>query len=123
MIRKMKKLLFAVAIIGIFNSFIAFGSREGLGSIGGGDVEKEQMWVYTYEDGTRALKEWKQINNNWYFFGEDGKSKQNTWAEIDGKWYYFDQWSVMLHDTTTPDGHYVGSDGAWVPEASPATNN
>lgn len=113
MIRKIKKILFTVAVISIFNSFIAFGAREGMLSAGG-DAGKEQMYAYVQEDGTYLKNQWKQVWDNWYYFGEDGKSKYNTWAEIDGKWYYFDQWSVMLHDTTTPDGYTVGSDGVVV---------
>lgn len=115
MIRKMKKLLFVVAIISIFNSFIVFGAREGMRSAGGGDADKEQMYNYVQEDGTLLKNQWKQVWDNWYYFGEKGDTKQNTWAEIEGNWYYFDQWSVMLHDTTTPDGHSVGSDGVWIP--------
>lgn len=114
MLLEIKKVFFTTVIISLFSSFIVFGSREGMGSIGGGDASKEQMWTYTQEDGTYLKNQWKQMWDNWYYFGDTGVTKQNTWAEIDGKWYYFNQWSVMLHDTTTPDGYTVGSDGAWI---------
>lgn len=78
----------------------------------------DNVWVYSYvnEDGMRAKDEWKQVWDDWYYFGDDGRSKYNTWADINDKWYYFDNWSRMLHDTTTPDGYKVGSDGAWITE-------
>lgn len=82
--------------------------------------DSSAVLCYLNADGTRIKDQWKQVWDNWYYFDEEGVSKQNTWAEIDGKWYYFDQWSIMLHDTTTPDGYYVGSDGAWVQEETAA---
>ena len=42
------------------------------------------------------------------------------WHEIGGKWYYFrtDQDGgtpgAMMTDARTPDGFYVGEDGAWI---------
>ena len=121
------KIFFITLLISLFTAFSAFAA--GMGVVKSND--HEQVLIYTYDDGTCATNQWKQVWDNWYYFGEDGRSKQNTWAEIDGKWYYFDQWSVMLHDTTTPDGYTVGPDGAWVkdgqvvvePVAETAANN
>lgn len=41
------------------------------------------------------------------------------WNKIDGKYYYFDNTpgatdGAMLRNTKTPDGLYVGLDGAWI---------
>ena len=95
-------------------SFISFGMSEGRFLVSSEDnYNIERVYKYVYEDYHFAKNEWKYIADEWYYFGEDNKSLQNTWAEIDGKWYYFDQWSIMLHDTTTPDGYYVGTDGVW----------
>ena len=49
----------------------------------------------------------------------------NTWKEIDGKQYYFGSDGYMLSNTTTPDGYYVGADGAWIESAvnEPVNNN
>ncbi len=110
--RKIRQTLIVAFLISLYTSFVAFGLPEGMAAIGN-DVNSE-TYRYVYEDRTYAVNTWKQMWDNWYYFGEDGRSKQNTWAEIDGKWYYFDEWSRMLHDTTTPDGYTVGSDGAWV---------
>lgn len=107
----MYKRILITLIISLFSSFVAF-AQEGITTIGGSD--DSAILCYIDNTGVRVKNEWKQAWDNWYYFGEDGKSKQNTWAEIDGKWYYFDNFSRMLHDTTTPDGHTVGSDGAWI---------
>lgn len=109
--KKMSKVLILMALMSIFSCFIALGAE---GTFSTKHTSDEEVLGYAYENGAIAKNEWKYVREKWYYFGEDGRSKQNTWAEIDGKWYYFDQWSVMLHDTTTPDGYTVGSDGAWV---------
>lgn len=116
--KAIKKMLCVALLVSIFSSSIAFGRQEGMSAIR--SSSKELVWVYYIgEDDSRGeaicLKNaWKQVWGDWYYFGEDGLSKQSTWVEINGKWYYFDNFSRMLHDTTTPDGYYVGPDGAWV---------
>lgn len=109
-------LLFCLCI-----SFISFGWNEGLNAIK--YTSKEQVWMYytggeNDDGGPLYLKnQWKQLGDDWFYFGEDGWSKQNTWMQIDGKWYYFNEKSRMIHDTITPDGYTVGSDGAWIEKA------
>ena len=111
-----KKVISVSIILSLYMSFLAYANEGMVVSTPIERNEIEQVYYYRNVDYSCAKNEWKQVWDNWYYFGEDGKSIQNTWAEIDGKWYYFDQWSIMLHDTTTPDGYYVGSDGAWVQE-------
>lgn len=57
---------------------------------------------------------WVQDNVGWWWRNADGSYPTNTWKEINGKQYYFGSDGYMLHDTTTPDGYTVGSDGAWI---------
>ncbi len=57
--------------------------------------------------------EWKQDNTGWWYQNDDGSYPTNTWQEIDGKQYYFGNDGYMFHDTTTPDGYYVDSNGVW----------
>ncbi|WP_143318746.1 hypothetical protein [Clostridium sp. HBUAS56010] len=112
------KTITVALIIGLLLPSTVFASQEGMSVV----RDSSKMAVYKYETGIEneygfsdyLQNQWKQVWDNWYYFGDDGISKQNTWANIEGKWYYFDQWSVMLHDTTTPDGYQVNSDGAWV---------
>lgn len=119
--KQIKKIVVLSLLISLLIPYVAYGYNEGLLSAGGNGRTKD-IWMYCTgeydEDGEPIFlfNQWKQVWDYWYYFGEDGKSIQNSWKEIDGKWYYFDQWSIMLHDTTTPDGYYVGSDGAWVQE-------
>lgn len=120
--KKIKVLLVVSMLISLFVAFNSF-AMEGMVP---GRYDKEVIY-YRYvidheiqvEDKYFTEQEflknqWKYVWEDWYYFGDDGVTKYNTWAEIDGKWYYFDHWSRMLHDTTTPDGYYVGADGAWV---------
>lgn len=77
----------------------------------------QTVWRY-YEQGNGLVKNrWVQNQEgNWYYCGEDGFLLKSTWLHdpANGKYYYLgDDWA-MLHDTTTPDGYEVGSDGAWV---------
>ena len=63
---------------------------------------------------TSFAGEWKQDASGWWYQNDDGSYSTNTWQEIGGKQYYFDANGYMLHDTTTPDGKQVGSDGSLV---------
>jgi len=51
------------------------------------------------------------INNygNWYYLGDDGSMTINKWVGN----YYLGSDGVMLTNSYTPDGYYVGADGAW----------
>lgn len=66
---------------------------------------------------------WFYDGVNWYFLHDVSDGRLGTmyqgWNLINGTWYYFSTLDngpkgAMLHDATTPDGFYVGSDGAWV---------
>ena len=57
---------------------------------------------------------WEENQGTWRYRQTDGTYVTNGWYQTsDGKWYYFGADSVMLANTTTPDGYYVGADGAW----------
>ena len=49
--------------------------------------------------------------DNWYYSDSDGKC-HDGWLLYNGAWYYFDR-GVMLRNTYTPDGNWVGLDGVW----------
>lgn len=120
---RFKKALAVGLVVSLIGSFASLASpSQGMAALGSNS--KYQAWAYftgeENEFGVRVYLEnqWKQVWGYWYYFDETGRSLCNTWKEINGKWYYFDQWSIMQHDTTTPDGYYVGSDGAWIPGAT-----
>ena len=70
---------------------------------------------------TAFAGEWKQDNVGWWYQNDDGGNTKSGWQNIDGKDYYFNEVGYMLKDTTTPDGYKVGSDGAWIPDGTQAT--
>jgi len=117
--RRNVKIIILALMISIISSFVVF-ANEGLGIVPSRSSDNAKAWKYFNEDNTKVVNQWRQVNGDWYYFGEDGISKQSTWAEIDGKWYYFDSFSRMLHDTTTPDGYTVGSDGVWTAKSEEA---
>ncbi len=48
----------------------------------------------------------------WYFVGDDEYLVEG-WQKIDGVWYYFEERTGRMYaDEITPDGYYVGPDGA-----------
>ena len=36
------------------------------------------------------------------------------WYKVQDKWYYFMPDGSMLANSLTPDGYFVGADGAWI---------
>ena len=60
----------------------------------------------------------------WIYRDDNGDMVKNSWVQgADTKWYYLDSTGHMLRDTTTPDGYYVGHDGAWVTDNSAASSS
>ncbi len=59
--------------------------------------------------GTAFAGRWVMVKDDWYYLGDDGVAVTNKWVGN----YYLDSTGVMLTDSWTPDGYYVGSDGAW----------
>lgn len=119
--KRLRILFVMILLISLCSVFSSYARNEGMLAVNTSDTE--QTWMYCTGEGDLYLvNQWKQVWDNWYYFGDDGVSKQNTWAEIDGKWYYFDQWSIMLHDTTTPDGYSLGSDGAMIENSTRQIN-
>ena len=93
---------------------------------------------YITADGQHIFH-WEMINGEWYAFDANGyvhagwikdagyngwfyidinSGMKTGWQVINGKWYYLNPNStgvkgMMLADCYTPDGYYVGTDGAW----------
>ena len=73
-------------------------------------VEDGRYW-FKYPDGTYPVNEWKEIGGQWYFFNEEGYM-QTGWILWNEKQYYCTENGNMLSDCITPDGYWVGADGA-----------
>ena len=78
-------------------------------------VYADEDWFWIDDNGYMA-KGWRQVDGKWYFLRSNGSMAVNYWEKdaVSGKCYYLGADGVMLTDTMTPDGYYVGADGAWV---------
>ena len=58
------------------------------------------------------------VDNKWCYMNSTKNQQEGMmvfgWYQIQSKWYYFIADGSMLVNTTTPDGYFVGTDGAWV---------
>lgn len=61
-----------------------------------------------------------QTTVQWKYQNDDG-SYATGWVQDDGKYYYLDSNGIMLTDTRTPDGYYVGADGVWDGQSASST--
>lgn len=89
-------------------------------------------WWWQNEDGSYPANRVMEIRGKRYAFDVNGYMISDSWVKLaSGHWIYCtgdgslarNQWIgnyyigndyVMLTDTWTPDGYYVGSDGEWV---------
>jgi hypothetical protein len=87
---------------------------------GPGNTQSTGAWLqdsigywYCNADRSYPVNQWQYINNYWYYFNESGYMVTG-WVYWNEKWYYCSDSGAMLASTTTPDGYYVGADGAWI---------
>ena len=69
-------------------------------------------WYFLKADGVMATG-WQQVGGTWYYLAGSG-AMATGWINDGGNWYYLNASGAMLANTTTPDGYYVGTSGAWV---------
>ena len=68
---------------------------------------------------TSFAGQWVSDTVGWRWQNNDGTYLTDTWGWLDGnqdgnaECYYLGADGYMLHDTKTPDGYTVNSDGAW----------
>lgn len=70
-------------------------------------------WWYCNADKSYTTNNWQYINDRWYFFNTAGYMVTG-WIPWNGRWYYCGEDGAMYYNATTPDGYYVGDDGAWI---------
>ena len=70
-------------------------------------------WWYCNADKSYTVNNWQYIDDRWYFFNAVGYMVTG-WVQWNGAWYYCGDDGAMLAGTRTPDGYYVGADGAWI---------
>ena len=64
---------------------------------------------YCGADGVYVRNAWIKYNGNYYYMNANGLMRKNAWAGA----YYLGADGVMKTNAFTPDGYYVGSDGAY----------
>ena len=74
------------------------------------DFEVIGNQTYYFDSNGYMLTGWQKIKGNYYFFNTSGAMVTNAWVGN----YYLGSDGIMLTNTTTPDGHHVGADGAWM---------
>ena len=79
------------------------------------DNSRNQKAESNQEIPTVTGGKWKQVAATW-FYEKNDKIVKNSWIETDGVYYYVDEDGYMLEDAYTPDGYYVGPDGAYDPK-------
>ncbi|OON84850.1 hypothetical protein BXO88_15310 [Oribacterium sp. C9] len=77
-----------------------------------GWIKIGDSWYHMSESGAMQCNAWINSGNNWYYLGPDGRMITNKEVKLSGKRYCFDENGIMLHDTYSPEGLYIGSDGA-----------
>lgn len=135
--KHLKKLATIVMTVGILasNSICAFANDdhtywskiEGTedwrlcDQVGNGLVNWHQVkgkWYYM-DLGTGIMhKGWTQVDGKWYYLDPVNGDMKTGWWQVDGKWYYMGGDGAMYSNTTTPDGYYVDTSGAWIPGAA-----
>ncbi len=77
-------------------------------------VQDMYGWKYHLADGSYPRSCWLEIDGLFYCFDVNGYMRQNSWISYNGKQYYVGEDGSLQANTYTPDGHYVGSDGAMI---------
>lgn len=111
----------------IGNSYVLSNGKLAIDQwIGDCYVDENGLWVpslHAYEwktvDGKKkyysnkthsfVTNQWIQIDGTYYFFNASGNMKTSSWQGN----YYLNAEGKMLVNAFTPDGYYVGSDGAY----------
>ena len=74
--------------------------------------EKETEAETKVEIPTVSGGKWKQVGSEW-MYEKNKKLVKNSWILHKNVYYYVDENGFMLTNAYTPDGYYVGKDGAW----------
>lgn len=77
------------------------------------DAELQKYVIYA-KNIPEKQQGWKYDKIGWKYANGDGTYLKNQWKEIAGKFYYLGEDQYMLTRTQTPDGYYVGANGAWI---------
>lgn len=95
----------------------ASNSKNSIGGVKTGEGNEwrqdQNGWWFLFSDGSYAFNCWQMIDGKWYCFDESGYLRYG-WILSGEKWYYCGDDGAMVMNTKTPDGYYIGGDGAWI---------
>lgn len=78
------------------------------------------VFLMVFMCSTALAGTWMKDGNGYWWQDDQGEHPVSCWQWIDddgdgiAECYYFDENGYLLMDTTTPDGHTVDENGAWV---------
>ncbi|WP_031556089.1 CAP domain-containing protein [Oribacterium sp. FC2011] len=119
----------------VFTICMAVCSISAITSLADWSKTADNVWHYTYPNGTYAsaglqqingvgymfdaagnmLTGWQQTASGWLYFDPISGSMAKGWKLIDGKYYCFnEQLGLLYTGCTTPDGYKVDNNGVWV---------
>lgn len=85
-------------------------------------ITPDGVYVNTKGEKTTYIPGWTEVDGEKRYIKNNGYYASNGWQEdVDGRYYYFNMAYKMLTNTITPDGYYVGEDGAW--DGNPSINS
>lgn len=93
-----------------------YGSNGGpgaTGSTGGYWCLDQYGWWYRNQNGSYTVNNWQVIDGLYYFFNDSGYMRVG-WIPWNNKWYYCGPDGALMSNTRTPDGYFIGGDGAWI---------
>lgn len=80
------------------------------------DDKQDGYWYFLNQDGSLALG-WVKVNEKYYFLNNASEGPTYTQDAETGLWRFNGNqnlpYGAMLRNTRTPDGYWVGADGAW----------
>lgn len=85
-------------------------------------ITPDGIYVNVNGEKTSYIPGWTEVDGEKRYIMKNGYYASNGWQQdTDGKYYYFNMACRLLTNTATPDGYYVGEDGAW--DGNPSTSS
>ena len=75
----------------------------------------DRHWYYLDPVSGKMLTGWQYINNKWYYLTPSAAQPSGIMGPETNKWVRPHPYGSMYMNEYTPDGYFVGADGAWIP--------
>lgn len=74
----------------------------------------ENAWYSFNAKGYARKTEWQKDGLYWYYLKDSCKMAFSEWVQTNSKWYYLGNDGAMWTNGYSPEGYWLGEDGAWV---------